>query len=99
MTGMGHEGRFAPPSLNAGYEFRKETIAGTDGNERDAPKPAIRLSWVERVKPTQSGRPRWYRESAASADNRRYAFPLLNQLLTQNAPRRRCGFFPGLRRE
>jgi hypothetical protein len=34
---MGHEGRFALASLSAGYEFRKETIAGTHGNERDAP--------------------------------------------------------------
>jgi hypothetical protein len=41
---MGHEGRFALASVSAGYEFRKETIAGTHGNERDAPKAAILAS-------------------------------------------------------
>jgi hypothetical protein len=43
----GHEGRFAPPSLSAGYEFRKETIAGTHGNERDEPIPAVRRTAIE----------------------------------------------------
>jgi hypothetical protein len=38
---MGHEGRFAVASLSAGYEFRKETIAGTHGNGRDAPLAVI----------------------------------------------------------
>src|SRR6516164_3086766 len=28
----------------------------SSGNERDSPKPAARQSWVERVKPAQSGR-------------------------------------------
>jgi hypothetical protein len=28
---VGHEERSAPPSLSAGYEFRKETNAGTQG--------------------------------------------------------------------
>ena len=37
MTGMGHEERFPPPRLSAGYGFRKETIAGTRRNGRDAP--------------------------------------------------------------
>jgi len=31
FNGIGHEGRFAQPSLSAGYEFRKETIAGRTG--------------------------------------------------------------------
>jgi hypothetical protein len=42
MAAQGHQGRFALASLSAGYEFRKETIAGTHGNERDAPIPAVR---------------------------------------------------------
>jgi hypothetical protein len=33
MAAQGHQGRFALASLSAGYEFRKETIAGTHGNE------------------------------------------------------------------
>jgi hypothetical protein len=41
-TASGQEGRFALASLSAGYEFRKETIAGTHGNERDAPIAAVR---------------------------------------------------------
>jgi hypothetical protein len=32
MTAMGHEERFPPPRLNAGYRFRKETIVGTRRN-------------------------------------------------------------------
>ena len=51
MTGMGHEERFPPPRLSAGYGFRKETIAGTRRNGRDAPIRVIRLSCSERVKP------------------------------------------------
>jgi hypothetical protein len=44
---MGHQGRFALASLSAGYEFRKKTIAGTHGNERDAPTAAIRSTEIE----------------------------------------------------
>ena len=33
---------------------RRATFAETHGNEREAPKPAARLSWVARVKPTPS---------------------------------------------
>jgi hypothetical protein len=33
--------RFLPPILSAGYGFRKETIAGTPVNGRDAPIAAI----------------------------------------------------------
>jgi hypothetical protein len=34
---VGHEERFPPPRLSAGYAFRKETIAGMHRNGRDAP--------------------------------------------------------------
>jgi hypothetical protein len=36
-----YEGRFALASPSAGYEFRKETIAGPHGNGRDAPSAVI----------------------------------------------------------
>jgi hypothetical protein len=52
MAGVGHEGRFAPPRLSAGYEFRKETIVETHGNERDAPIPAIHTTRIEPLGPT-----------------------------------------------
>jgi hypothetical protein len=42
MAAMGHEDRFPPPELSACYGFSKQTIAGTHGNERDAPTPAVR---------------------------------------------------------
>jgi hypothetical protein len=42
LTVMGHEERFLPPRLSAGCGFRKETIARTRRNGRDAPLPAIR---------------------------------------------------------
>ena len=29
----------------------------TNGNGQDAPKAAVRLHWVERLKPTHTGRP------------------------------------------
>ena len=34
---MGHEERFPPTRLSAGFGFRKETIAGMHRNGRDAP--------------------------------------------------------------
>jgi hypothetical protein len=34
---MGHEERFPPTRLSAGFGFRKETIAGIRRNGRDAP--------------------------------------------------------------
>ena len=37
----GHEESFPPPQLSAGYEFRKETIAGMGGKEEDAPKAVL----------------------------------------------------------
>ena len=49
---MGHEDPFPARRLSARYVIRQETFAGTHGNGRDAPKPALRLSWVVRVKPT-----------------------------------------------
>jgi hypothetical protein len=39
----GHEERFPPTRLSAGYGFRKETIAGMRRNERDAPISAVRV--------------------------------------------------------
>jgi hypothetical protein len=42
--------QFLPLRLSA-----RSVIAATRGNGRDAPKPALRLSWVERVKPTRCG--------------------------------------------
>jgi len=39
---MVHEERFPATRLSAGYEFRKETLAGTRRNGRDAPLPAVR---------------------------------------------------------
>jgi hypothetical protein len=38
---MGHEERFPLTRLSAGCGFRKETLAGTYGNGRDAPKAVI----------------------------------------------------------
>jgi hypothetical protein len=52
-SASGHEERFPQTRMNAGCGFRKETIAGMRRKGRDAPKPAVRLSWVERVKQTQ----------------------------------------------
>jgi hypothetical protein len=37
---MGHEERFPATRLGAGYGFRKETLAGTRRNGRDAPMNA-----------------------------------------------------------
>ena len=42
-----HEERFPPTRLSAGYEFRKETIAGMRRNGRDAPIPAVRCATIE----------------------------------------------------
>ena len=40
-SGVGHEDQFQPPRLSASSRFRKETIAGSHGNEQDAPKRAV----------------------------------------------------------
>jgi len=37
---MGHEERFLPSRLSAGFLLRKETIAGRRRNGRDTPKAA-----------------------------------------------------------
>jgi hypothetical protein len=42
MAAMGHEDRFPLIGLSAGCRFRKETIAGMHGNERDAPFTVVR---------------------------------------------------------
>ena len=44
MAGLGHEERFPSPRLSAGCGFRKETIAGTRRNGRDAPNRGIPTS-------------------------------------------------------
>jgi hypothetical protein len=41
-SALGHEERFPPTRLSAGYVIREKTFAGTHGNGRDAPIPAIR---------------------------------------------------------
>ena len=41
VTGLGHEERFPPIRLSAGYEFRKETIDGVHHKGRDARLVAI----------------------------------------------------------
>ena len=41
-TAVGHEEQFSPPTLSARYVIRQETFAGTHGNVRGAPKPAVR---------------------------------------------------------
>jgi len=48
MTGKGHEDAFPRPRPSARCRFSQETFAR--GNGQDAPKPAVRLSWVKRVK-------------------------------------------------
>ena len=50
----GHEERFPPLRLSGRCWFREGTFAGRRGKEEDAPKPAVPLSWVERVKPSTS---------------------------------------------
>jgi hypothetical protein len=40
-TALGHEEQFSPPTLSARYGIRQETFAGTHGNGRDAPIPAV----------------------------------------------------------
>jgi hypothetical protein len=47
VTALGHEERFPPTKLSAGYGFRKETIAGMRRNGRDAPIPAVRSTMME----------------------------------------------------
>jgi hypothetical protein len=42
-TAEGHEDQFLVPGTSPRYGFRKETIAGTHGNEQDAPIAAVGL--------------------------------------------------------
>jgi len=49
---MGQEERFPLIRLNAGYGFRKETIAGMPCNGRDAPIPAVHATTTEPLEPT-----------------------------------------------
>ena len=53
---MGHEERFPPTRLSAGYGFRKETIAGMRRNGRDAPRAAVRRTAPKRPRSTRSAR-------------------------------------------
>jgi hypothetical protein len=46
MTAMGHEERFPPTRLSAGYVFRKETIAGVRHNGRDAPEAVVSVTAI-----------------------------------------------------
>jgi hypothetical protein len=54
MTALGQEDQFPLQSLSGRCRLGKETFAGMGGKEEDAPKPAVPLSWVERVKPSTS---------------------------------------------
>ena len=53
MAGKGHQDAFVRPRLNARYRFSKRTLAGTRGNGRGAPIPAIRGIEIERQGSTQ----------------------------------------------
>ena len=55
MTGTGHENAFPRPRLSARYRFSQRTFAGTRGNGRDAPIPAVGVIEVKRVKSTLLG--------------------------------------------
>ena len=52
---MGHEERFPPLRLSAGYGFRKETIAGMRCNGRDAPIPDLPNPLPKQGGSTKSG--------------------------------------------
>jgi hypothetical protein len=41
VTGLGHEGQFAPPKVSDRFAFSEETFAGRCGNEKVAPNAAI----------------------------------------------------------
>jgi hypothetical protein len=41
-SGLGHQGAFLRPTLDAGYGFSEGPLAGTQGNGREAPK----LLWI-----------------------------------------------------
>jgi hypothetical protein len=47
MTARGHEDQFLPLRLSARSVIRKQTVAATRGNGRDAPIPAVRGTTIE----------------------------------------------------
>jgi len=47
MTALGHQDAFLRPRLSGRYRFSQGTLAGTPGNERDAPKVAARRIAIE----------------------------------------------------
>jgi hypothetical protein len=49
---MGHEEQFPPPRLSARYVIRKQTVAATRGNGRDAPIRVIREAAIELARST-----------------------------------------------
>jgi hypothetical protein len=51
----GHEGQFLSPKLNARCQLGERTFAGTCGNGRDAPFPAIR----EAASKSPGSTPKW----------------------------------------
>jgi len=51
-SGLGHEDQFLPLRLSARSVIRKQTVAATRGNGRDAPIPVIRRAAVGRQEPT-----------------------------------------------
>ena len=55
--GMGHEDRFPPPRLSGRCGFSQGTYAGTRGNGRDAPIPAVRRTRTLRVSDAPGSQP------------------------------------------
>jgi hypothetical protein len=64
---MGHEERFLPPRLSAGYGFNNQTLAGKRGKEEDAPGAAVRKPGSERVMSTHNSRSLRLKRSAGVA--------------------------------
>jgi hypothetical protein len=55
VSASGHEDQFRPPSLNGGCRLAEATLAGTHGNEQEAPIPAVRGTATEPLEATLSG--------------------------------------------
>ena len=49
------EDQFPPPRLSACYVIREKTFAGTHGNGRDAPIPAVRWTAMGPLETTPNG--------------------------------------------
>jgi hypothetical protein len=47
MVRKGHEDQLLPPKLSARFVIRKQTVAASRGNGRDAPIPAVREAVIE----------------------------------------------------